>query len=417
MDFIYITKLISQLSFLYVIFGYMASLYKLQENLYLPYAAFVVIGYMCYKLRQLAKKRWVSFVPMALIVPCVLLPVLDNPYASLIISKLICLLPPAAYIVIIGVKDDYTPNYYAYYEFLKKSVIIALTMCVVSALLPALQHPKATTYSMTVIHIVTGVVMLRTLRQDRSIYSTPRYQITNLAVIIAVAVVCLALSSDFVVHTVIIGSIKFVLTSIAKLYNSVMKALEGALVPVTPTPEPHITPTPDMTWSGELVTPSPTPSPTIAPELVITPGNAQSVPEWVIFLILFAVMAAVFIMIMRAVGISKKRKSDWQEVEDDDKITERHEKRRSLFARLSAAEKVREIFKGFIRRMRRSGMNDTASTTSEDVCVFGIAAHEYDPKLVEQLREIYIRARYSSEDITNDDVKRARKIASQLKKS
>ena len=127
-----------------MILGYMASLYKLQENLYLPYAAFVVIGYMCYKLRQLAKKRWVSFVPMALIVPCVLLPVLDNPYASLIISKLICLLPPAAYIVIIGVKDDYTPNYYAYYEFLKKSVIIALTMCVVSALLPALRQATMT---------------------------------------------------------------------------------------------------------------------------------------------------------------------------------------------------------------------------------------------------------------------------------
>jgi hypothetical protein len=78
-------------------------------------------------------------------------------------------------------------------------------------------------------------------------------------------------------------------------------------------------------------------------------------------------------------------------------------------------EKVRHYYKKFLLNAKSRGLIIRPSDTSESIESFAMS--QYDQKLLSELREVYIVARYSSEAITKENVKLAKEIYGKLKKS
>ena len=78
-----------------------------------------------------------------------------------------------------------------------------------------------------------------------------------------------------------------------------------------------------------------------------------------------------------------------------------------------AAETVRRCYRKFLLAMKSRGFTLSPSDTSESV--LAASKGTFDPALAGELREIYIRARYSPASVTKADAKRAKELSAKLK--
>ena len=94
---------------------------------------------------------------------------------------------------------------------------------------------------------------------------------------------------------------------------------------------------------------------------------------------------------------------------------QRPRERKNPLAPRTPEEQVRRCFKKLLQQSREAGVTFLISDTSERAAKRASAV--FDPKGMEELRSLYIRARYSPEGVSKEEAKRARGVYEQLKKA
>ncbi|MBQ2770130.1 MAG: DUF4129 domain-containing protein [Clostridia bacterium] len=94
---------------------------------------------------------------------------------------------------------------------------------------------------------------------------------------------------------------------------------------------------------------------------------------------------------------------------------DRPKERKKLLAPRTPEEQVRRYFKKILQLSREAGITYLRSDTSERAAKRASAV--FDPKGMEELRSLYIRARYSPKGVSREEVRQARGIYEALKKA
>lgn len=255
---------------------------------------------------------------------------------------------------------------------------------------------------------MTGVLVLRMLRQDPSVYNKPRFIVFNTASLLVFIIVALLLGNDSVlsagltVLNLIGKGFAFLFSLIFFIPAAMLKEF------IDQTPSPTFTPSPTLDPSGATESPIPSPSPSPSP--VPTPSEAVAVPNviigGVIVIVLIAIVALIFFS--RGGGGGSKGEGRLDRRERVKMRAGAGQASSSSEGASKAAIGIRAIYARLLRFFKKRKMPLIPGDTSLDVLKKTSKQFPCEPH--QRLRGLYVRARYDDESrFTPQEVADARK--------
>lgn len=318
------------------------------------------------------------------------------------------LLIPSLYVVLMLQRHLGDTSYYEYQHQYMTGVKL---MCVIGVLLLAWQHPVVADYVLPYVfcYLVGGVLALRLLRHSDDMVGSKRLWINNMLSVLVLCVAGLLLTSD-VAGKAALGVLKFIFNKIfypiIALFTWVMSLIMYALWTIVS----KIDFGENSEGLQELTNFAEEASETFGEQ-----ANVNNIPTEVIMgAFLVCVFAALAYMMFRFLKKSTEQKQNAiHEVRS--RITDvAANPRESLFDRGPRA-RVRATYRKFISLCIGAGGKIHRTDTTEDIERIAQAALLTPPR-TKELQQIYRRARYSAEEITDADANDA-KAAYQAAKS
>ncbi len=294
----------------------------------------------------------------------------------------------------------------------RRSFALCLGVCLLAALSMKFDTLNAVLLPYISLMAVCGIALMRILRHSRETIDSPSFKLANLAAVGAVCLLTLFLTSDIFVRT-LGGAVGFVynnvvykalmacvyaMTSFLSLFSRLFALIFHREVKFYENSSGEASGRADMAYEDVGQTEVP-------PILV-----------WICAALLAAAVIFIIIKAFKALAGKNRRfdkKGAFETSRDTVQIA--REPRRSLFSRGDNRSEVRKSYRGFLKECLRRGMN---ITKDEDTSQIAHCAEKYfGPAPIGGLREIYIRARYTEKEITSEDAKEARRLASEIQKS
>ncbi len=379
-------KLISDLGLYYTFAGFFALFAGADAFLLLlGFILQAMAGFLTYPLRERGVLR---FLPLFLLAVCFVLPGCG-------LAERLTLVPPAVYVIYLVVKRLYLPEWYAQVQIFRVSWMALLVFVVFALLMGCLKQLVAVTVPAGVTALICCVLLMRSLRHDRSVYQSPRFQAMNLATAAGVVLGALALSSD-----AFLGAAAAVLTWIYQtVCYPILMIFVYLLVGIVQV----------IAWLfswvqfGDLEQESSEVTVNTSGiedmiEGMETGRNSDVFMRVVTALVLIAVAVALFFIFR---WLSNRAHRDMAEtaVGERTKVERKQVGRRFSFMS-SPVERVRLQYRKYLKLCRTNGFAFEKSETSQEIEEKTGTA--MDMENVHAMRQIYIKARYHGEASKED---------------
>ena len=400
MEIIVIGRFICEMVLYHMVFGYAASLFNMRHEMYIPYAIFVVIGTVAWYLR---KKKWfIRYLPILALIPVIWIAT-DAP------ADLICLVPPALLLGINIATNRLDIDYDSYTKFFKRGLIFMIPFLLFAILMPGSVSVERLTYPCVIVFLAVSIVVIRALRQDEDVVKQWRFKLLNTGTIVIMCICGIVFStkaatSAYMWVFVAMGTVvRYILIALRTVLAFVMMLFVGPDMA-----EEMLEANEHPVGEGGQIETSPSPSPTPEP----LPPPTETAPLWVLIIIvgmLFAVVLAILVM-ARAEKRSKTVGYTSEDLGDDKRNFNIAAGIASLFRRTEPTEKIRKQYRRYIAIIRKSSVITEATHTTKDIACMA-TARGFDESINAEIRNMYIKARYSKASaVTSDDVKYMKKL-------
>ncbi len=326
------------------------------------------------------------------------------------LADMIAFLPPAVYLCRLVYKGDYTLDWGRHVElfntFWKFYMVIACILLMVGVL----AQLTAASLPIALIMLVSSVLLMRSLRHEPETYCQKWYQLANAAAVALVIVVAWAVSSEAFLNAC--------LTMLSVTYNKLALPLLMALLMV------FVCVLQAFSWLVSLLN-IPLPKDMEFPELVqldslvrdlgLDMTEGDPVGGGFMVLLIALILAALLYLFFRWMS-----RIGWGNITPPDAREERTEMKDEGGKKVrpprpgNAVQRVRAQYRKFLKLYLAEGGELDDAHTSQDVA-YEARRRKFSADTTEELRDIYIRARYG-EQAENTDVARAKELFHAMKK-
>ncbi len=356
-----------------------------------------------YLLRQ-RQRSILRFLPLLLLIFCWLIP-------GSTLANYILLIPAVIYMIYLVAKKIYEPDCYQQKDIFSIYWKVFIVFALFAALLGARSAVTAIAIPAGLICMACSVLLQQTLRHDPEVYCQPRYQVISIVVIGAVCVCALFLSSSaflnaclrflqIIYNRVIAPILMAIVYVIIFIINGIVQLISLFHINISTSSEGL-----EIDMSGFSAR-----DVLGIEEDVVTDGQILER-----ILIAIAIIAAAVILILLFRALSRRTRS--QSPEPERKETRTSIQRNSPSASENATgsvARVRTQYKKFLKLAFQQSVQPDKSDTSAEIN--RKYRHIFDSHATEELRDLYIEARYNGK-ATNEDAQRAKKLYSDIKKS
>ena len=324
------------------------------------------------------------------------------------LADLIVITPPAMFLLYEAAARIYEPEWEQQINIFGVYWKVLLALVLLGTLFGAKDALKASAVPFAVVSLLCSVLIMRSLRHDPDVYCRKSYQLSNLAIVASAGIAAALLSSrgflsvcgavlktvyEYVIAPIIMGLV-FLLMQLIKLIAALLAWLKVA--------------PPEAADDFNLNLQSASES--LGIEETVQNGDAFEK----IIIALGAVAAALIVFfIFKALakragfGGKKDSYSESRSYVQPESV--------QAFAGGDAVEKVRAQYRKFLRLLSRRGTEIRQYETSYEIGVSSQGLFE-NTDAVDEMREIYIRARYAGQ-ADSEDARRARELLGEIKKA
>ncbi len=318
---------------------------------------------------------------------------------------------PFVYMIFFIKKDEYYVDYNTFKELFSKLILAILPLILGVFIINWFELFKSVSMQYVIVFIISGLYLLRTTRHSKDVITSKIFAFMNISVITVTCIICIILSSDIAINAII-----YVLKLI---YDKIcVPALIGVAYAIM-----------SIIWilmkfiSLFVNTNNTMPMEDLLKEEEKAENFVDSFENNETYILILHILAYVLIAILCIYLLKKflskrNRKLDDEVegirqyrsfLEDNSKA---NKKRKQIFK--SSINQIRYWYRKFLilcyRRKIDVGIFDSSQSIHEKSCdVFVNSKQE-----LEDIREIYRRARYSEEIINNQDVKKIKSIYKNL---
>ncbi|MDO4567604.1 MAG: hypothetical protein Q4B99_01460 [Clostridia bacterium] len=399
-------RFICELALYQVVFGYLGSCFNMSRVMYVPLACYAAVSLACWFLRR--KRLIVRLLPL-LCIPAVIA-LYTYTYVDLI-----CLVPPAVMVIVNCVMGRFEPDADSFAKYFVRGLYLLVPVLLLSMLAPGNMPAEQITLPFAIVYLVVAVIVMRSLRHDEDIINRPSFMAINAGVVIVVCLLSAMLSTD-----VALESFRWLSYVIGRGFGYILEGIRYvlALLMMPFFTEDSVlfdTPAPSATPSGGTSTPAPSPTPTPTPAPLPEPTDVF--PPWVMVIFFVIIVGAIMVILFVKGPNRAGRKSLWEQ--QDAKVRKKGGAQSSVLTWLkrdTPQDKVRKQYKRYLRMVNDESHAITPYMTTADIAnraaVFG-----YDAALGEELRRLYLRARYAGEADTSDaEAIEAKRLVDEIKR-
>lgn len=355
----------------------------------------------------LKDKGWARFVPLVF-------GIIGGLAGASSIAECVVVIPAAVYIWYLAGKEVYEPDRYSqmgiFSVFWKVFLAFGLLMTVAGKA----EEITAVSVPMGVLTMAASVLILRSLRHEPEVYLQRNYQMTNLLLVVCVVGLVLFLSSQMMV-TLVVMTVKtlyqwvvlpvimlvvYIFAVIVWLISKLFAFVKIKKLETDQQPQMQIM---DVNQIFEGMVPGANHEELFA-KILMGIGIVAAV---IICILVFRMLANRDREVRKVSGVRDERTKT---VIKREKTKHRSEN--------THVEIVREQYKRFLRMLAQQGVVTEKAHTSLDVQKQYRRverSEEIDGKLADELRQIYIAARYG-QDAGAQEAQRAKEICSEIKK-
>ena len=142
-------------------------------------------------------------------------------------------------------------------------------------------------------------------------------------------------------------------------------------------------------------------------------GKAAEITTYVLIAIGAIIVVLLIILLFRALTRMGKRHDDNEFIGEREAIADEDEEKKKRLG-FNPRDRVRHYYRKFLKLVYRIGVDENANYCTIDFV--NQVHHVLHRPSMHSLRDVYIKARYSSQDITSDDVRQAKNAYDGLKK-
>lgn len=422
MTLIVISRLISQFSLYFMLSGYIASVaFELKSPPFIPFLITVAIAYGCYVLRSKTGKKLLSLLPLLGLGLCFGLFVHYGYSDDYWIGDLFCLVPPTVILISTVLRNNFVSSQGVFRSFFVKAFIIATVLCIASILYPGSLYAEQLTLPFMLTLLLSGILLMRTLRQDPSVYLKRRYQIVNGIIVAAGCTFGLILSTFLTTLLNILGVTGNAFTDLISVdlhdryvtYNNLKnpkyqkpERTESIIEYFEHYNQWEL----DEEWLSSLGIKE--------PSLFIrkTFEDDDPTPKWLIILVAAAIIITLgAIVFVRRSRLKRRRQMPaWEKTSADEAAHAPTTDLRSILFPTNE-QKVRRYFKKIVSCLTNDGVFVSPAWTSTEM-FNALINNGYDPASSKKLHRLYIKARYDLQAVIgDDDVKTARELYIRLR--
>lgn len=401
MTIVFAAKILCDLCYYFYYAGFVATFFGFSRSL-LPAALLLTAAVTGSWL--LREKGALRFAPMALLLGC--LPLIHAAVDAVVLA-------PAVIYGVLTVKSLLLPPN-------RETVLDTFTLLVKFTPIPlffAILLGKMTAYSAISLpcllpYLVFSIFILRLLRHEEEILSRPRFQMMNAGILLLVCLACLVLGSPAFLGLLkrlgswfyrwliapVMNLLALVATGFGWIFYLLMKNLK---------PGKHEV---EM-GTGESILEQ------MEQQLEATGGAGNGAWLNTIAAGVVIVLCAVAAVIMFKKLMERRQRSQLALTgahRTDLRQVESRTRRRSILPG-SPRQQVRDIYRRFLVLCMQHGMQVSLSDTSDDMLVAVRQQFWCDADAAETMRGIYIRARYSEQEITLQDARIMKQAFSKMK--
>lgn len=386
--------------------AFVASYFRVDHLLFFPA---MLIQALAFGLSYLAdRKRGGGFRFLPLL--AVLAPVVF-PFSGVPMAFRIAQLPPAGYLLFLGIKHRYEPNWTRQAGLLSvfwKAYLIAIVF--LSFLLGAAERVVQTMFPLGMMAFLILILLTRTLRHEPSVYLSPSCQLLNLLSVGALGGLSLLLGRGGELYrqllSMLLGLFSYLLIPVGYVADGISRWLFSDIGEF------------NEEWM-QTVFPSATAQATQAPlPEATTPSGAmpsvvESGPDYRPLILLLVAVAAT-ILLLRAVSRVKLVHRGRSAIRETRGRTDRPAPRWEKDRQSSAVSKIRAQYKKYLRLLNGRRVVITPSQTSQDINV--VAQNVVSGEAVDSLRSLYIAARYAGK-ADKDGAKLASELYEEIRRA
>ncbi len=397
MPMIVLLKILSDLGFYYTFVGTAAAALGSSSI-----AILIAMGVesICFTAAFALRNRgWMKYLPVGVMALCFLIPGAD-------IAGIIAMAVPIGYSAWLVHDGTYIPDWSKQVSIFRFFWKVLLAGAVVALAFGFYREAAAVGAPASAITMICQVLLMRALRHDTSVYSQKKYQMMDLSIVLLLALVAAFMSTNFFLDTcsvaleyiyqygirlLIMGAL-YVVLQVVNFVVWIFSFIGHGFKAPTFKMHLNLSPATEYVGTGESTDGS------SAASLVL--GGLGIVVAVVLLFILFR-----YFIRNRGNTTSNTEIGETRFV-----VAEKKKKERGT----GPIYRVRSQYKKFLKALRDRGITWEKSYTS--LQVDNLAKGVFNEEDAEELRQIYIAARYSGR-ASKDEVDRAKELADRLRRS
>ncbi len=394
-------KIVSDLAFYYTFAGTVAAVLGGRPAFLL---ACLAIQSLSLTLSFAASSRGkLRYLPLVLLILCFLLPGVGP-------AEALAAFPPAVYVVRLAAKQLYLPQWSRQVDIFSLYWKLLLGFLAAAALFGVFSAAASMAVPSAAVTLICSVLLMRSLRHDPEVYCQKSYQATELALVLLTAVCAWFLSTPAFLHACGAVMTAFysrvivpLLMACAYLAAGIVQVIWWVLSFIRlgfQAPEENSAP--DLSSAAEIL------------QLEGEAGSGSPLLGQI--LTALGIVAALTAVVLVFRYLSRRERSSPPEPRQGERryTVEAQPAEAPAGARRSAVQRVRAQYRKYLRLCRDRGVCWEKSATSQEVAA--LSKNQVDPAAGEELRQLYLEARYHGQ-ASREDAEKARQLVLELWRS
>ncbi len=319
---------------------------------------------------------------------------------------------PYIYVLYVLVKEEYTVNYYRFKDLFINLFYGILPLFLFVFLYKNINMFNRLSLQYVIIFLTSGLYLMRTSRHSKDIINNKKFMLMNSLVIIITSIASIVLSTEAILNVVIIA-VKFV-------YSKIVVPIGTGIIYILFLPMAYFM---NKAAKYKEAPPIPFEIPEDVKEearrIIEKDTNANTL-NIIANIIIIICLAVVVFVIIRILAVRKKKKliSYTDGIKEqrsflDDEDT-RNRKENQIFNK--SINQIRYWYKRFLVLCSKRRMSILENDSSNSIYIKSTYIFKNSESDLNNMKEIYRKARYDKEDIDNQDVKMIKNIYKKLEK-
>lgn len=390
--------LIKNICFMAFYFAY-ATLVFVQKN----NSSMVLVYFICliclsasYYLNNIRKVDRLKYIPMLGFIAAII-------YLGTLTGAAMILFP-AVYTFFIIKESKYDAGYDEFKELFLKLVIAAVLLLIIVFIVSWVDKFKRFSIPYIAVFFMSGIYLMRTIRHGKDMIKNKTIGIINISVILIVCIVCVILSSDIALNAVL-NLLNFIYDkAIIPLIMGIVYAIMFVIWPF-------------IRLLSKLIDENGNVEEIELPEEEEVEDIIRGIEsnETVINILGYAVVIILGILLVRKLLSNKKKKlisndiREYRSFLNDDNYSKKDRK-----ALKNSFNQIRYWYRKFLILCTRKKIELNPSDSSQSIYEKSSEVFVNSKDELENMKEIYRKARYSKDSIANQDIKRIKGIYKKL---